>query len=88
MIQICNNRFISAVDRDAGSSQTFPVFAPGVTHRGPHKNGPGEINVPIAIDGMVIKPGDLILALQLHLIEGSESMGDHDSGSDDWWCVG
>jgi hypothetical protein len=28
------------------------------------------------------------LALQLHLIEGSESMGDHDSGSDDWWRVG
>src|SRR3954447_1015187 len=30
----------------------------------------------------------LSLALQLHLIEGSESMGDHDSGFDDWWCVG
>ena len=28
------------------------------------------------------------LTLQLQLIEGSESMGDHDSGSDDWWCVG
>jgi hypothetical protein len=28
------------------------------------------------------------LSLQLQLIEGSESMGDHDSGSDDWWCVG
>jgi hypothetical protein len=28
------------------------------------------------------------LALQLHFIGGSESMGDHDSGSDDWWCVG
>ncbi|MCA1438484.1 hypothetical protein I6F33_37010 [Bradyrhizobium sp. BRP20] len=27
------------------------------------------------------------LALQLHLPEGSESMGDHDSGSDDWWRV-
>ena len=29
-----------------------------------------------------------VLALQLHLPEGSESMGDHDSGSDDWWRVG
>jgi hypothetical protein len=28
------------------------------------------------------------LALQLRLIESSESMGNHDSGSDDWWCVG
>ncbi|MEO6269592.1 MAG: RraA family protein [Lautropia sp.] len=40
---------------------SFPVFAAGVTHRGPYKDGPGEINVPIAIDGMVIAPGDLIL---------------------------
>src|SRR6476619_6186549 len=28
------------------------------------------------------------LALQLHCPDGSESMGDHDSGFDDWWCVG
>lgn len=41
--------------------QDFPVYAAGVTHRGPYKDGPGEINVPIAIDGMVIQPGDLIL---------------------------
>ena len=39
----------------------FPVFAAGVTHRGPYKDGPGEINVPIAIDGMVIEPGDLVI---------------------------
>src|SRR3546814_3234911 len=30
----------------------FPVFAAGVTHRGPYKDGPGELNVPVAIDGM------------------------------------
>jgi regulator of RNase E activity RraA len=40
---------------------TFPIFAAGVTHRGPYKDGPGEINVPIAVDGMVIEPGDLIV---------------------------
>jgi RraA family protein len=39
----------------------FPVFAAGVTHRGPYKDGPGEINVPIALDGMVIEPGDLVI---------------------------
>ncbi|KXG87335.1 RraA family protein [Agrobacterium bohemicum] len=39
---------------------SFPVFAAGVTHRGPYKDGPGEVNVPIAINGMVIEPGDLI----------------------------
>jgi regulator of RNase E activity RraA len=49
--------------RDAGfiREQNLPVFAAGVTHRGPYKSGPGEINVPIAIDGMVIEPGDLII---------------------------
>lgn len=40
---------------------SFPLYAAGVTHRGPYKDGPGEINVPIAIDGMVIQPGDLIV---------------------------
>lgn len=39
----------------------FPLYAAGVTHRGPYKDGPGEINVPISIDGMVIRPGDLML---------------------------
>lgn len=48
-------------DADALRASTFPVFAAGVTHRGPYKDGPGEINVPIAFDGMVIEPGDLVL---------------------------
>lgn len=39
----------------------LPVFAAGVSHRGPYKDGPGEINVAVAIDGMVIEPGDLVL---------------------------
>lgn len=40
----------------------FPLYAAGVTHRGPYKDGPGEINTAIAIEGMVIEPGDLIVA--------------------------
>ncbi|KAF1041569.1 MAG: 4-hydroxy-4-methyl-2-oxoglutarate aldolase/4-carboxy-4-hydroxy-2-oxoadipate aldolase [Herbaspirillum frisingense] len=48
-------------DLDAIQSGSFPVFAAGVTHRGPYKDGPGEINVPIAIDGMVFEPGDLVI---------------------------
>ena len=40
---------------------TYPVYACAVTHRGPYKNGPGEINVPIALDGMGIAPGDLVI---------------------------
>ena len=48
-------------DYDALHAGHYPVFAAGVTHRGPYKDGPGEINVPIAIDGMVIEPGDLVV---------------------------
>jgi regulator of RNase E activity RraA len=49
--------------RDAAAIRggAFPVFARGVTHRGPYKDGPGEVNGVIAISGMVISPGDLII---------------------------
>ena len=54
---------INGAIRDSAAirAQDFPVFAAGVTHRGPYKDGPGEINVAIALDGMVIAPGDLVL---------------------------
>lgn len=42
----------------------FPVYARGVSHRGPYKNGPGEINVPVCIGGMVVQPGDIIVGDQ------------------------
>ena len=39
----------------------YPVYACAVTHRGPYKNGPGEINVPVSIAGMPVMPGDIIV---------------------------
>jgi RraA family protein len=51
----------SVRDLAAIRASKFPVYAVGVTHRGPYKDGPGEINVPIAIDGMVIVPGVLVI---------------------------
>jgi RraA family protein len=39
----------------------MPVFARGHTHRGPSKDGPGEINVPVSVGGLVVQPGDLVL---------------------------
>lgn len=38
------------------------VYAVGVTPAGPYKDGIGEINYPISIDGVVINPGDPPLA--------------------------
>lgn len=37
-------------------------YAKGFTHRGPSKDGPGEVNVPVACAGMAVCPGDLVLA--------------------------
>lgn len=39
----------------------FPCFARSATHRGPYKEGPGEINVSVCIGGAVVNPGDLIV---------------------------
>jgi RraA family protein len=40
----------------------FPIFARGTTPIGPLHRGPGEINCPICCGGIVINPGDLIIA--------------------------
>ena len=39
----------------------MPIFARGHTHRGPSKDGPGEIKVPVACAGLAVLPGDLIV---------------------------
>jgi regulator of RNase E activity RraA len=44
--------------------RTFPVYARGVTHRGPYKDGPGAINVPITVGGMPVNAGDIIVGDQ------------------------
>jgi len=51
-------------DSAAIGAGDFPVFAAGVTHRGPYKDGPGEINVPISVGGMVVNPGDIVVGDQ------------------------
>ncbi|MGY3238450.1 regulator of RNase E activity RraA [Bradyrhizobium sp. USDA 4472] len=45
-------------------ARTFPVYARGVTHRGPYKDGPGAINVPITVGGMPVNAGDIIVGDQ------------------------
>lgn len=43
------------------SQMDFPIYATGTTPGGPFKEGPGEVNVPIACGGVNINPGDIIL---------------------------
>jgi RraA family protein len=49
--------------RDVASFQAsdFPCFARAVIHRGPYKNGPGSINVPVSVGGAVVMPGDIVV---------------------------
>jgi regulator of RNase E activity RraA len=48
-------------DLDAIAGRDFPVFARSVTHRGPYKHGPGEINVPVAVGGLAVNAGDIVV---------------------------
>ena len=54
---------VNGAVRDAAEIRESGIgmYAAGVTHRGPYKSGPGEINVAVAIDGMVVRPGDLVI---------------------------
>ncbi len=49
--------------RDAAALKEldFPVYARGVQPKGPYKNGPGEINVPVSIGGQAVLPGDIVV---------------------------
>ena len=40
----------------------IPIFARGTTPLGPLHRGPGEINYPISCGGVVVSPGDVIVA--------------------------
>ncbi|CAM3926569.1 RraA family protein [Bordetella tumulicola] len=48
-------------DADVFAQEDFGCFARGVTHRGPYKEGPGEINVPVSVGGQVVFPGDVVV---------------------------
>lgn len=48
-------------DADAFETHRFPCWARGVNLRGPYKEGPGSINVPVVVGGMQVNPGDIVL---------------------------
>lgn len=48
-------------DSAAFAGSNFACYARAAIHRGPYKDGPGEINVPVSVGGCVITPGDIIV---------------------------
>ncbi len=48
-------------DLDGLEQVGLPVFARGLTPSSPFKNGPGRIGLPIAIGGLVVDAGDIVI---------------------------
>ncbi len=68
---------IDGAIRDVGAfaASDFPCFARAVTHRGPYKSGPGEINVPVSVGGSVISPGDIVVGDEDGVVSFPASIG-------------
>ena len=49
-------------DVDAFEEHRFPCWARGISLRGPYKDGPGSINQPVTVGGMLVHPGDVVVA--------------------------
>ena len=43
-------------DQEALCEMDMPIYAKSTTPNGPYKNGPGEINVPVVIGGLIVIP--------------------------------
>jgi regulator of RNase E activity RraA len=54
---------LDGVTRDVAAIAELglPVWARGSTAAGPTKTGPGRIGVPVAIGGVVVNPGDIVV---------------------------
>ena len=48
-------------DAEGLGEMGLPVFARAVTPAGPYKNGPGHLGRTIAVGGVAVAPGDLVL---------------------------
>lgn len=49
-------------DTDAIRDMGFPVWSTAISVEHPEKRGPGAVNVPIVVDGVLVEPGDIIAA--------------------------
>ncbi|MEK6309844.1 MAG: methyltransferase [Curtobacterium sp.] len=59
----CVGLVVDGAVRDVGDLADigFPVFARAVTPAGPYRNGPFRVGVPVAIGGVVVHPGDVVV---------------------------
>ncbi len=69
----CVGFVIDGAIRDVASFDDTPCYARAVVHTGPYKTGPGEVNVPVSIGGMLINPGDLVVGDEDGLVAFSQA---------------
>jgi len=48
-------------DTDAIRELGYPVWATAISVEHPEKRGPGAVNVPVVVDGVLVEPGDVIV---------------------------
>lgn len=71
-------------DTDAIRELGFPVWSTAISVEHPEKRGPGAVNVPVVVDGVLVEPGDVIVgdadgvlviprALLAHAVEKAEA---------------
>lgn len=48
-------------DTDAIRALGFPVWTTAISVEHPEKRGPGAVNVPVVVDGVLVEPGDVIV---------------------------
>jgi regulator of RNase E activity RraA len=68
MGQYCSRQQFAAIvvdgavrDRSDLDRLAPPVFAAGISHLGPYKDGPGELRGTVSIAGLAVSDGDLVL---------------------------
>jgi 4-hydroxy-4-methyl-2-oxoglutarate aldolase len=49
-------------DVDALFEVGLPVWATSISPAHPEKRGPGSVNIPIVVDGVLVEPGDVLVA--------------------------
>ncbi|WP_026641412.1 RraA family protein [Bordetella petrii] len=74
----CAGLIVDGAIRDVAAFENddFPCYARGHVHRGPYKDGPGEVNAPVSIGGQVIQPGDVIVGDEDGIVSFPASQAD------------
>lgn len=67
----------AARDADGLAEYDMPVFARALTPAGPYKDGPYALATPVAVGGVVVNPGDIVVGDADGVVVVPAAMADH-----------